>query len=367
MMNAYAFTDLLCNVFVSSKAKFYNFFEFVTLLCLVDLGRNVFPTLRFLRVLRAAKFVRRLSLLRRILSLIRTSFGYLLSLLFLQILFWLAFTFAGRQLFGSIFQVNSVLEPCGLYSDKATCHQDPSTQHCVWVNQTEWMTWNNTYMAWYRQDLIPSHSLSQSGSPMFSGSYHSSMTHSRDVLSASHSFSNEASKSMTLPNDTIVNVTTFVPSPLPTASALLSDYRCRQFTGWGTVDPVDRFSFESLTYAFFTVFDISTKDNWSAIQYNFMGLTGPYAVFFFLPCVVIGGYLIMALLVAILLVNFKQNEQDEDSAISVEHEAQETLDEEVIQCNGDNAKLRRVALEHLRLVLRALRCPKRRNKWKLND
>lgn len=345
------------------KRNIFNVVEFgITVLALLDVVvavTGIYPFLRVFRVLRLMRYMRRFHLLRQILLLIRTSLKYLLNVLLLQIIVWMMFTFCGRQLFGGTFKSADVLVPCHLIHAKAACNG--GTENCIWVNETEYMTWNTSYMIDIKRDVKGGrHSFTRSPSAIASRSLHrSSETRSEGrssnsiAATRSHTLSpslddtkspsltDMQTVSLSLAGAAVVNASsppmdTPAPpadvQPQPTVDEVSDPRVCRQFQGWDSVDSVQRFSFESLTFSFITVFNIVTKDNWSAIQYQYMTHVGSYSVIFFIAVVVVCGYMILALLVAILLVNFEQ--KDEVQFHTMEDE-REIFDQEILVNHGD--------------------------------
>nr|CAB3227403.1 voltage-dependent T-type calcium channel subunit alpha-1G [Phallusia mammillata] len=67
----------------------------------------------------------------------------------------------------------------------------------------------------------------------------------------------------------------------------------------------DRKNFDSLLWAFVTVFQILTQEDWNVVLYNGMAATHPAAAIYFITLMTIGNYVLFNLLVAILVEGFQ--------------------------------------------------------------
>uniref|UniRef100_H2YFL8 Ion transport domain-containing protein n=1 Tax=Ciona savignyi TaxID=51511 RepID=H2YFL8_CIOSA len=67
----------------------------------------------------------------------------------------------------------------------------------------------------------------------------------------------------------------------------------------------DRKNFDSLLWAFVTVFQILTQEDWNIVLYNGMAATSPFASIYFITLMTIGNYVLFSLLVAILVEGFQ--------------------------------------------------------------
>uniref|UniRef100_F6SKF5 Ion transport domain-containing protein n=1 Tax=Ciona intestinalis TaxID=7719 RepID=F6SKF5_CIOIN len=67
----------------------------------------------------------------------------------------------------------------------------------------------------------------------------------------------------------------------------------------------DRKNFDSLLWAFVTVFQILTQEDWNIVLYNGMAATSPFAAIYFVTLMTIGNYVLFSLLVAILVEGFQ--------------------------------------------------------------
>nr|XP_026690675.1 voltage-dependent T-type calcium channel subunit alpha-1G isoform X3 [Ciona intestinalis] len=84
----------------------------------------------------------------------------------------------------------------------------------------------------------------------------------------------------------------------------------------------DRKNFDSLLWAFVTVFQILTQEDWNIVLYNGMAATSPFAAIYFVTLMTIGNYVLFSLLVAILVEGFQAE------CYSTEAENQTSQDEE---------------------------------------
>ena len=74
---------------------------------------------------------------------------------------------------------------------------------------------------------------------------------------------------------------------------------------------VSRHNFDTFFWAFITIFQILTGENWNTVMYDGMRINGGYAIYFVL-LVVVGNYIILNLFLAILLDNFGGGGDDDD-------------------------------------------------------
>nr|AIJ29365.1 voltage-gated T-type calcium channel [Trichoplax adhaerens] len=72
-----------------------------------------------------------------------------------------------------------------------------------------------------------------------------------------------------------------------------------------------RKNFDSLLWAFVTVFQILTQEDWNVVMYDGMLARGKWAAIYFLALVTLGNYVLLNLLVAILVNGFQEQEKDE--------------------------------------------------------
>ena len=80
-------------------------------------------------------------------------------------------------------------------------------------------------------------------------------------------------------------------------------------------DEKPRAHFDNFWWAFVTVFQVLTGENWNEVLYNTMFAAGPgAAVIYFVALNVVGNYLILNLFLAILLGNFEQDDDGESNA-----------------------------------------------------
>lgn len=93
-------------------------------------------------------------------------------------------------------------------------------------------------------------------------------------------------------------------------------YNARFDSDW-TVDLVNgKFidqNFNTFIEAFTTVFVVLTGDNWADIYYkHFRGVSSPLSSFFFLTLKLVGQYILLLLLLAILIEHFDEDSLNED-------------------------------------------------------
>uniref|UniRef100_H2YFM4 Ion transport domain-containing protein n=1 Tax=Ciona savignyi TaxID=51511 RepID=H2YFM4_CIOSA len=80
----------------------------------------------------------------------------------------------------------------------------------------------------------------------------------------------------------------------------------------------DRKNFDSLLWAFVTVFQILTQEDWNIVLYNGMAATSPFASIYFITLMTIGNYVLFSLLVAILVEGFQaETSSDEDEEVEL--------------------------------------------------
>lgn len=66
-------------------------------------------------------------------------------------------------------------------------------------------------------------------------------------------------------------------------------------------------SFDNILWAWLTIFQLITQENWNEVLYDGIRATGPQAALFFIAVVVLGHYIVLNLFLAILLDNFGQD------------------------------------------------------------
>ncbi|CAF5156203.1 unnamed protein product, partial [Rotaria sp. Silwood1] len=72
----------------------------------------------------------------------------------------------------------------------------------------------------------------------------------------------------------------------------------------------DRTNFDSLRFALITVFQIITQEDWNEVLYNGMTKIGPWSALYFIVLIVVGNYILLNLLVAILVESFSNVQED---------------------------------------------------------
>lgn len=260
-----------------NKDVFGLFEGFVAVLCFLDLvlaETRLVPFLRIFRIMRALKNFRYFTTLHWIIDLIRSSLHYLINLMLLLVMFSLVFAILGRHVFG-----NSVQEPrsCSSAVMPLDCN---SMFDCVWVNATEWAEIGD-YIAFKQEAVYPN------------------ITYQEMLVF-------DASNATGMENTTIQR---FIEG--------YGNYSCRQFQSWADFSAVNRLTFTSIGASLLTIFNYLTRDNWSAVMYNFMD-ANPFAALYFLPVLLLGGYVLLSLLVAILLVNFGKIDMGEGANVAEE-------------------------------------------------
>jgi hypothetical protein len=71
---------------------------------------------------------------------------------------------------------------------------------------------------------------------------------------------------------------------------------------------VPRQNFDSLTWAFISVFQMLTEEGWDAIMYNGMRATSWYSCIYFVSWMILGVYVLLNMFLAIVLQNFEKDE-----------------------------------------------------------
>ena len=71
-------------------------------------------------------------------------------------------------------------------------------------------------------------------------------------------------------------------------------------------------NFDDIFWAFVTIFQVLTGEDWNAVMYDGMRTTGTWACVYFILLVVIGNYIVLNLFLAILLDNFSGLDKDEE-------------------------------------------------------
>ena len=73
-----------------------------------------------------------------------------------------------------------------------------------------------------------------------------------------------------------------------------------------------RHNFDDIFWAFVTIFQVLTGEDWNRVMYDGMRTTGGIASVYFILLVVIGNYIVLNLFLAILLDNFSGLDVDEE-------------------------------------------------------
>ena len=68
-----------------------------------------------------------------------------------------------------------------------------------------------------------------------------------------------------------------------------------------------RYNFDTFPRAFLSVFILLTGENWNEMMYNAMRATSNFACFYFIIVTVLGNFIIVQLLVAIVITNFDES------------------------------------------------------------
>jgi len=83
---------------------------------------------------------------------------------------------------------------------------------------------------------------------------------------------------------------------------------------WSDAD-VPRSNFDTFLYAFVTIFQVLTGEDWNSVMYDCWRATGRGAVVYFFFLIVIGMFVILNLFLAILLSNFSSKAQARSKAM----------------------------------------------------
>ena len=89
--------------------------------------------------------------------------------------------------------------------------------------------------------------------------------------------------------------------------------------------------FDSFGWAFVTIFQVLSGENWNVVMYDCIRATGPGAVIFFLLLVIIGNFIILNLFLAILLINFDGLSEAQEAEADVFEESEKRLLEEQVE------------------------------------
>eukprot|EP00329_Picozoa_sp_Boothbay-MS584-11_P005115 47654_5 len=73
----------------------------------------------------------------------------------------------------------------------------------------------------------------------------------------------------------------------------------------GKFDPSSRSNFDTMFHAGLTVFQICTREDWNQVMFDAVAAHGNWAVAYFIVCLLVGSYVIMDLMLAILLEKFQ--------------------------------------------------------------
>merc|ERR1719456_1792842 len=71
-----------------------------------------------------------------------------------------------------------------------------------------------------------------------------------------------------------------------------------------------RSHFDDLLFAFTTIFQVLSGENWNAVMYDCRRATGAVGLLYFLVLVILGLFIMMSLFLAILLSNFGDDEEE---------------------------------------------------------
>lgn len=95
-----------------------------------------------------------------------------------------------------------------------------------------------------------------------------------------------------------------------------------KFDGDGYVIPIGsegwdeamspRANFDDLTFAFTTIFQVLSGENWNAVMYDCRRATGAIGLTYFIILVILGLFIMMSLFLAILLSNFGDDDEEEE-------------------------------------------------------
>jgi len=88
---------------------------------------------------------------------------------------------------------------------------------------------------------------------------------------------------------------------------------------WYTIQPA-RHNFDDFHFAFITIFQILSGENWNAVMYDGWRATSGLAAVYFITLVVFGMFIVMTLFLAILLNNFGSDNDDDEDEEKAAHE-----------------------------------------------
>lgn len=83
---------------------------------------------------------------------------------------------------------------------------------------------------------------------------------------------------------------------------------------------IPRANFETLFWSFVTVFEILTGEGWNELMYNAVGNNGWGYCFYFIVLIVLGSYILLNLFIAILVSQFENENEAEETLESIDSE-----------------------------------------------
>eukprot|EP00947_MAST-08B_sp_MAST-8B-sp1_P003925 g3925.t1 len=114
--------------------------------------------------------------------------------------------------------------------------------------------------------------------------------------------------------------------------------------GW-VAAPVPRGNFDGLLWAFVSIFQILSGENWNTLMYDGSRATHPAMIIFFVSVVVIGNLILLNLFLAIMLSSFDMVSMEED-AENAEEEAKRREEEEAAKAKEKPTKFKNLLKKH---------------------
>lgn len=83
---------------------------------------------------------------------------------------------------------------------------------------------------------------------------------------------------------------------------------------WSNAYEVPFSNFDTFSNSFGTVFSVCTFDNWDQVMFSLVRSSGPASLLYLFSMVLVGSYIVFNLFFAILLGNFSDDDNDDDTA-----------------------------------------------------
>ena len=91
------------------------------------------------------------------------------------------------------------------------------------------------------------------------------------------------------------------------------------------MDESPRSNYDTFLWSFVTTFQILTGENWNEVMWNGVLVGGWFQLFYFIPCVMIGCFVVLNLFLAILIDEFSSHNERRQLQNLKEREAEETV------------------------------------------